>query len=87
MDITWHSRMFASKVIFFFWWGVFFIRFIFLILFYGTMVGICSVGVGVGECQSEDSFVFFGAKPTQREISYETGKRRGKVPEQRTERS
>ena len=30
------------------------------------MLGIHSVGVGVGECQSEDSFVCFGTKPTQR---------------------
>ena len=32
----------------------------------GTMVGIRSVVVGVGERQLEDSFVCFGAKLTQR---------------------
>ena len=32
----------------------------------GTMLSICSVGVGVSERQSEDSFVCFGVKPTQR---------------------
>ena len=32
--------------------------------FCDTMLGIR--GVGVGKCQSEDSFVCFGAKPTQR---------------------
>ena len=30
------------------------------------MVGIRSVGVGVGKRQLEDSFVSFGMKPTQR---------------------
>ena len=32
----------------------------------GTMLGIRCVGVGVGEFQSEDPFVCFGMKLTQR---------------------
>ena len=53
--------------------------------------------VGVGECQSEDPFVCFGAKPTQRACARDLPQdrkrmREGKVPEQnrrrqRTEKS
>ena len=32
----------------------------------GVARWVAFVSVGVGECQSEDSFVYFGAKPTQR---------------------
>ena len=38
----------------------------FQVYYCGTMVDIRSMGVGVGEHLSEDSFVRFGAKPTQR---------------------
>ena len=43
--------------------------------------------VGVGECQSEDPFVCFGAKPTQRACVRDLPRdrkktREGKVPEQ-----
>ena len=46
--------------------------------------------VGVGECQSEDSFVCFGTKPTQRACAQDLLQdwkktREGKVPEQSTE--
>ena len=49
-----------------------------------------SVGVGVGERQSEDSFVCFGTKPTQwacaRDFPRDRKKtRKGKVPKQSTE--
>ena len=45
------------------------------------------VSVGVGECQSEDSFVCFGVKPTQRACMWDLlwdrkRMREGKVPEQ-----
>ena len=54
----------------------------------GTMLGIHCVSVG--ECQSEDFFVCFGAKPTQtayaRDFLQDRQKtRKGKVPEQSTE--
>ena len=54
------------------------------------MVGIRSVGVGVGEHQSEDSFVCFGTKPTQRAcmqyfLQDRKKTRKSKVPEQRTD--
>ena len=50
----------------------------------GTMVSIRSVGVG--EYQSEDSFVCFGAKPTQRTCARDFQQdrkktRKGKLPE------
>ena len=72
-----------------------------LVLLYGriiwtlTNVARCwaffSLDVGVSECQSEDSFICFGAKPTQRacvrDFSHDWKKtREGKVPE-RTEES
>ena len=48
------------------------------------------VSVGVGECQSENSFVCFGAKPTQRAYAQDfqgdrKKTRKGKVPGQSTE--
>ena len=48
------------------------------------------VSVGVDECQSEDSFVCFGKKPTQRTCARDIlgdrkKTREGKVPEQSTE--
>ena len=57
----------------------------------GMMVGIHSVGAGVGECQSEESFVCFSAKPTQRACAWDflwdrKKTRKGKVPEQWTDR-
>ena len=53
----------------------------------GTMVGIRSVGVGVDERQSEDSFICFSAKLTQRACARDFQRdqkktRKGKVPEQ-----
>ena len=50
-----------------------------------TTVGIRSVGVG--ERQLEDSFVYFGVKPTQRActrdfLRYRKKTRKGKVQEQ-----
>ena len=42
---------------------------------------VAFISVAVGKCQSEDSFVCFGVKPTHRAcalISHETGRRRGK---------
>ena len=58
----------------------------------GTMVGIRSVGVGMGEHHSEDCFVFFGAKPTQRACEWDFLRdqkktKKCKVPEQLTDRS
>ena len=58
----------------------------------GTMVSIHSVGVGVGEHQTEDSFVCFGTKPTLRAYVWDflqdqKKTRKGKVPEQWSERS
>ena len=51
----------------------------------GTMEGIHSMGVG--EPQSEDSFVLARnpRKELAREISYETGRRRGKARSQSSE--
>ena len=47
-------------------------------IFYGVARWVAFICVGVDKCQSEDSFVCFGAKPTQRafarEISHETGR-------------
>ena len=56
------------------------------------MLGIRSLGVGVGERKSEDSFVCFGAKPTQRVCAPgfrqdRKKTRKGKVQEQWTDRS
>ena len=56
------------------------------------MGALVSVGMGVSECQSEDSFVCFGAKPTQRSYARDFPQNRkktkeGKVPEQSTEES
>ena len=56
------------------------------------MFGIRSVVVGVVEHQSEDSFVYFGAKPTQRACVGDFPRdrkktKKGKVPEQWTDRS
>ena len=49
------------------------------------------VGMGVGECQSEDSFVYFGVKPTQglvQDFLWDWEKmRKGKIPGQSTEES
>ena len=58
----------------------------------GTMVGIRSVGMGVSERPSEDSFVCFGAKPTQRAFARDflqdrKKTRQGKAPEQSKDRS
>ena len=51
-----------------------------------TMLGIHCVGLGVGECQSEDLFACFGAKHTQWACSHETGRGGGKAKSQdRTE--
>ena len=44
-------------------------------------MGIRCVDVGVGKCQSEDSFVCFGVNPHKGlayDISHETGRGRGK---------
>ena len=49
------------------------------------MGAFVSVGVGVGECKSEDSFVRFGTKPTQR--AWREEDEEGKVPGQSTEES
>ena len=56
------------------------------------MVGIRSVGVGVGEHQSEDSFVYFGEKPTERACTRDFLRdrkktRKDKDPEQPTNTS
>ena len=53
---------------------------------------VAFVSVGVGECQSEDSLVCFGAKPTQRACTWDFQRdqkkmREGKVPGQPTEES
>ena len=53
-------------------------------------VAFVFVVVGVGECQSEDSFVCFGAKPSQRAGARDLLRDRkktikGKVPGQSTE--
>ena len=58
----------------------------------GAVVGIRFLGVGVGECQSEDSVVCFGAKPTRRAYERDFLKdrkktRKGKVPGQSTDSS
>ena len=50
----------------------------------GKMVGIRSVGVGVDEHQSEDSFVCFGARDFLRDWKKI---KKSKVPEQSTDRS
>ena len=55
---------------------------------YGPMLGIRSMGVG--EYQSEDSFICFGAKPTQRActrdfLQEQKKMRKDKVPRQSTE--
>ena len=56
------------------------------------MGAFVSMGVGVSEYQSKDSFVCFGAKPTQRACARDFLRdrkktREGKVPGQSTEES
>ena len=48
----------------------------------GTMEGIHSVGVCVGEHQSEDSFVSFSAKPTERPCAWDFLRWRGRARSQ-----
>ena len=59
---------------------------------FGTMGVFVSVGVGISECQSEDSFIRFGAKATQTACSRDFLRdwkktRKGNVPGQSTEES
>ena len=59
---------------------------------FGTMGVFVSVGVGISECQSEDSFIRFGAKATQTACSRDflqdwKKTRKGNVPGQSTEES
>ena len=48
-----------------------------------TMLGIRCVDVG--KCQSEDSFVYFGAKPTQRDCARDFPRDRKRTREGRSQ--